>query len=159
MRLEYVQDVALVLFVLIVMTTDWRAHRIPNVATYPAMLIGLVLAALVAFPGELGANGLLDHLAALVAAFVLTAPLYATGGLKAGDVKLLMAVGSLKGLTFLFSAALLGALFGGAFAVGYIVVQRLARGREMREILRTFIPYGVALGLGALVALAVGVGG
>lgn len=150
------QDVALVAFAATVIATDWRWRRIPNWATYPAMLLGLTFAALVATPGALFVGGLIDHAAALVAAFVLTAPLYAGGGLKAGDVKLLMAVGALKGLVFLFWAAVYGALLGGAIALGYLVVSRLVTRRPLRELLRTFIPYGVALGLGALVALVVG---
>jgi prepilin peptidase CpaA len=156
--LELVQDAALVAFVAIVVTTDWRSHRIPNVVTYPSMLVGLVLAAFETFPGGILAGGFLDHLAAIAAAFLLTVPLYATGGLKAGDVKLLMAVGGLKGIAFLFSALVFGAILGGLIAVGYIAVQRLGRGRSMSEILKTFIPYGVALGLGALLALVVEVG-
>lgn len=155
-----VQSVLLAAFALTVMWTDWRTRRIPNQITYPAMLVGLVLAAIVAFPGAPLGGGFLDHLVAIVAAFVLTYPLYAMGGIKAGDAKLLMAVGALKGTVFLLYAAILGVLFGGVIAVGYIAVRRVAAmagGREatMGQLMRSWIPYGIALGLGALVALAV----
>ena len=34
-----VQDVVLVAFVVTIVVTDWRWRRIPNVATYPTMLV------------------------------------------------------------------------------------------------------------------------
>lgn len=158
MTWQSLADVVLAVFALYVMTTDLRSHRIPNHATYPAMLAGLAFAALAEFPGSLGSGGFVDHLAALALAFVVTYPLYAMGGLKAGDVKLLMAVGALEGAGFLFVAAIWGALIGGVIGIVYVAVARVRSGRPLRDIVRTFIPYGVALGLGALVALALKVG-
>ena len=159
-ELTVVQNVLLVAFVLTVMWTDWRTRRIPNVVTYPAMLVGVVLAGLQAFPGAFFDRGLLDHVAGVVIAFVLAYPFYAAGGMKAGDGKLLMAVAALKGTVFLLYAAVLGALIGGFIAIGYIAVRRiaaLASGRAVTigQLMRSWIPYGIALGLGALAALAV----
>jgi prepilin peptidase CpaA len=160
MTIELAQDAVLAIFALVVMVTDFRWRRIPNVVTYPAMLIGLALAALERFPGEiLGAPaGFIDHLLALVAALALLYPLFSARAMKAGDVKLLMTVGALKGLLFLFWSFVYGALIGGVVALLYIGVQRLARRRDLREVLQTFIPYGVSLAAGSLVALAAGVG-
>lgn len=167
MTVELVQDFVVAVFALVVMVTDFRWHRIPNVVTYPAMAIGLALAALQRFPGELrspfgaspgGSGGFLDHLAALVLALVLLYPLFSARAMKAGDVKLLMTVGALKGLLFLFWSFVYGALIGGVVALVYVGVQRLARGRGLRDVLQTFIPYGVSLAAGSLVALVVGVG-
>lgn len=155
---ELIQNVGLVAFVAIVVTTDWRSHRIPNVVTYPAMLVGLVLGAIEHFPGAPLGGGLLDHAAGVVVGLLATLPLYAAGGLKAGDVKLLMAVGALKGLGFLFWTLVFGALLGGLIAIGYIGVQRVIRKRSVVAIMKSFIPYGVALGLGALAALAIELG-
>ena len=53
MTVELAQNFVLAVFALVVMVTDFRWRRIPNVVTYPTMLIGLVLAALERFPGEL----------------------------------------------------------------------------------------------------------
>ncbi len=156
MSIELVTDYVLIVFALTVMATDWRWQRIPNVVTYPTMLIGLVLSAASAFPGEIGAGGLIDHAAATILALAALFPLYSMNAMKAGDVKLLMAVGALKGLVFLFWAFVYGAVIGGFVAIAYIVYQRLIRGRRLDEVLRTFIPYGVSLALGALVALAAG---
>jgi prepilin peptidase CpaA len=149
--------VLVVLFVT-VMYTDWRWLRIPNAVTYPVMLIGLFLGALEAFPGQLFVTGFLDHLVALVLAFALSYPFYAAGGLKAGDAKLLMAMGAVRGVSFLLVAAVYGALLGGVIAIGFIVVRRLrpAAGEPntMGKVMKTSMPYGIALGLGGLLALA-----
>ncbi len=155
----------LVALFLVVMYTDLRWLRIPNVVTYPTMLVGLVLGAVEAFPGGLFVNGLLDHVLALVLAFAISYPFYAGGGLKAGDAKLLMAIGAVRGTSFLLAAAVYGALLGGVIAVGFIVARRFARpatGAEpatMAKVMKTSMPYGIALGLGGLVALALELGG
>ncbi len=152
------QDAILVAFVVTIIVTDWRSRRIPNVVTYPTMVIGLVLSVVEGFPGGMFSSGLLDHVAGLVLAFLISYPFYAAGGLKAGDGKFLMAVGALRGTSFLLQAAIWGALIGGLIALGFIGARRLAalRAHEnttMGAILHTWIPYGVALGMGALVAL------
>ncbi len=148
------------MLLLAVMYTDWRYLRIPNAFTYPAMVIGLVLGAFEALPGDLFVGGLADHVAGLVLAFAISYPFYAARGLKAGDAKLLMAIGAIRGINFLLYAAVYGALLGGVIAVGFIVTRRLAPpvqgtpANTMSRILKSSIPYGVALGLGGLIALA-----
>ena len=159
-----VEDVILVAFVVAVVYTDWRYRRIPNAFTYPVMAAGLVLGALEGVPGELMAKGLFDHVAGLVVGFLVAYPFYAGGGLKAGDGKFLMAVGAVKGTLFLFQAAVWGALIGGVIAIGFIVARRVAAqragsGETIGGLLHTWIPYGVALGLGALVALGIEIRG
>jgi len=127
------------------------------------MAAGLVLGALEGVPGEAFANGLLDHIAGLVVGFLVAYPFYAMGGLKAGDGKYLMAVGALRGLGLLLGGAVYGALLGGVIALGFIAVRRLrpANGADatMGGVMKTWIPYGVALGLGTLVALALELSG
>ena len=150
----------LVVLLLIVIYTDWRWLRIPNVVTYPAMLVGLVLGAFEGLPGAPFGGGFLDHLVALVVAFAFSYPFYVAGGLKAGDAKLLMAIGALRGTPFLLYAAVYGALIGGVLAIGFIAVRRLrqpadgAAPNTMASVMKTSMPYGIALGLGGLLALA-----
>jgi Flp pilus assembly protein protease CpaA len=129
------------------------------------MLVGLALGAVesagpAGFPGRVLSGGLLDHVVGLAVGFLVAYPFYAAGGLKAGDGKFLMSVGALKGTTFLFQAAVWGALIGGVIAIGFIVARRVAArragtGETIGGLLHTWIPYGVALGLGALVALGI----
>jgi prepilin peptidase CpaA len=150
--------VLLVAFLVTVIVTDWKWRRIPNVVTYPAILAGVALSAF-AGVGAVGSGGVLDHVAAVVLAFLFSYPLYAAGGLKAGDAKLLMTIGALRGTTFLLGAAVYGALLGGLAAVALIVWKLLARpgaGQRrpaLRDVLKSWMPYGVALGAGGLVAL------
>ncbi|HEY6959780.1 MAG TPA: prepilin peptidase [Candidatus Limnocylindria bacterium] len=150
----------LVVLLLIVIYTDGRWLRIPNVVTYPAMLVGLFLGAFEGLPGSPFAGGFLDHLVALVIAFAFSYPFYAAGGLKAGDAKLLMAIGAVRGSVFLLYAAVYGALIGGVLAVGFIAVRRLrqpadgAPANTLSGVMKTSMPYGIALGLGGLLALA-----
>ena len=126
------------------------------------MLLGLLLGALEALGGiGVGApfqGGFLDHLSGLVVAFLVCYPFYASGGLKAGDAKMLMAIGSLRGSVFLLYAALYGALAGGALALVLIAFRRISPPEtEVADpfwrLMKSRIPYGVALGIGALVAL------
>ena len=158
-----VEDAILVAFVVAVVYTDWRYRRIPNAFTYPVMLAGLVLGAVEALPGEAFVNGLIDHVAGLVVGFLVAYPFYAMGGLKAGDGKYLMAVGAMRGLGLLLVGAVYGALLGGVIALGFIAVRRLrpANGAtaSMGGVMKTWIPYGVALGLGTVVALALELAG
>jgi prepilin peptidase CpaA len=163
-----IEDLVLVVFVVTIIVTDWRWRRIPNAVTYPTMLVGLALGALesagpAGFPGSVFAathGGILDHVVGLAVGFLVAYPFYAGGGLKAGDGKFLMAVGALLGTLFLLQAAVWGALVGGVIAIGFIVARRVAAaragtGETVGGLLHTWIPYGVALGLGALLALAI----
>jgi len=157
--LRVIENVTLTALLLTVMYTDWRFLRIPNMFTYPAMLVGLVFGVLEGLPGDLFTHGLVDHVAALILAFAISYPFYAAGGLKAGDAKLLMAIGALRGVNFLLFAAVYGALIGGVLAVGFILRRRLARPvagaapNTLSGIMKSSIPYGVALGIGGLLAL------
>jgi prepilin peptidase CpaA len=163
-----IEDLVLVVFVVTIIVTDWRWRRIPNAVTYPTMLVGLALGVLestgpAGFPGSVFAathGGILDHVVGLAVGFLVAYPFYAGGGLKAGDGKFLMAVGALLGTLFLLQAAVWGALVGGVIAIGFIVARRVAAaragtGETVGGLLHTWIPYGVALGLGALAALAI----
>lgn len=142
----------------VVIVTDWRWQRIPNQITYPTMLIGLVLGLFEGIPGTPFVGGALDHAAGLGLAFLVCYPFYAAGGLKAGDAKMLMAVGAVRGSVFLLSTALYGALAGGVLALVLIGIRRLAPPEtEVADpfwrLMKSRIPYGVALGVGALIAL------
>ena len=159
--LRLAQNGLLAAFLVAVMVTDWRWTRIPNSLTFPGILIGLALSAVSGW-GAVGAAGLLDHAVAVGAAFLVCYPLYALGWMKAGDVKLLMTVGALRGTAFLLAAGLYGSLLGGVLAIVLIAGRRLIPperpgGGRVRTVLKSSIPYGVALGAGGLVALVVDV--
>ena len=149
----------LVAFLAVVIYTDARFTRIPNLITYPTMVVGLIFGVFEGFPGAFFDKGFIDHLAALVLAFALCYPFYAFGGLKAGDAKLLMAIGAVRGTGFLLGSALYGALLSGIFAL-FVIAFRLMRPapdggpNSMAKVMKSWMPYGVGLALGGLVALA-----
>ena len=149
----------LVVFLAVVMYTDARWTRIPNVVTYPTMVLGLIFGVLEGFPGTFFGGGFIDHLAATVLAFAFAYPFYAFGGLKAGDAKLLMAVGAMRGTGILLASALYGALLSGLIAIGVIAFRMMRPAPDggpnsMGKVMKSWMPYGVGLSLGGLVALA-----
>ena len=150
---------------------DWRWNRIPNLLTYPAMLAGLVLGTFAAFPGAVGTVGALDRVAALIGAFVVLYPFYAGRLMLAGDLKFLMAVGALRGVSFLLAAAFYGAIVGGVIALLYLLLAprrlappdaeptaaqaamlRLVPGR-LRPLMGSKMPMGIGLAIGAIIVL------
>src|SRR5687767_2077545 len=91
---------AAVAAVTLALATDLRARRIPNWLTGGSALVGLLAGFwLHGPPGGLSAltGGLLG--------FALLLPFYALGGVGAGDVKLLAALGTLIGPHDLLSVA------------------------------------------------------
>jgi prepilin peptidase CpaA len=95
---------------------DLRTRRIPNKLTLPAILFGLALHLVRGGPVELG----LSALAGLIAGGVFLL-FFLAGGMGAGDVKLMTAVGCLLGTghikDVLISTVLIGAVMGIALAI------------------------------------------
>lgn len=86
------RDLGLTVLVVVVAIFDGKFRRIPNRIVFPAMLIGSI--SHLGWPGELGrAAGAIG----IAVGFLLLLFPYAAGGMKAGDVKLLMAIGAFIG--------------------------------------------------------------
>lgn len=104
--------VAAVIWAMVAAAWDLRTRRIPNWMTFPAALLGMVLN--LALGGGAGlwrsALGTLTGLALLIVPFAM-------GGMGAGDVKMLAAVGAIGGPAFAFSTFLYGSIAGGAIAL------------------------------------------
>ena len=95
---------------------DLKCQKIPNFLTFPSMIIGILGASLYA-----GMPGLYFSLAGTAVGFFLLLIPYAAGGMGAGDVKLMMAVGSFLGPKGIFVAFLFTALVGGMYALLFIL--------------------------------------
>lgn len=108
-------DVILLMLVAVCALTDLRTGRIYNWATVPAAAAGLALGFALNGPGGLwlGLQGLLLGLG------LLFIP-YLGGHVGAGDVKLLGAIGALKGPSFVLYAGLWGAVAGGVLALAVL---------------------------------------
>jgi prepilin peptidase CpaA len=122
---------ALLIAVLVIcFVTDWQRGKILNVVTFPAMLAGLALNG--AFGGLTGLGWAL--LGWAVGMGIQWVP-FMLGFAKAGDVKLLAAVGALKGWSFCLFGFLYGAI---AFS---LLLPWLAKKGELKGVLDTLKTY------------------
>jgi prepilin peptidase CpaA len=118
----------LVALVLAVAFFDIRERRIPNFLVFPAMLIGIVLDLLWFFQRDWGhLDGPLGGLKGIAMGFLLLLIPYAVGGMKAGDVKFLMAIGAFVGWRGAVSVLLAAVLFYPIMALIFVVRERKAR--------------------------------
>lgn len=117
-----VRDLALTVLVIVVAIFDGKLRRIPNRIVFPAMLIGSI--SHLGWPGELGrAAGAIG----IVVGFLLLLFPYAAGGMKAGDVKLLMAIGAFTGGWGVVEVLLVTLLCYPALALFAVVRERKSR--------------------------------
>jgi prepilin peptidase CpaA len=92
---------------------------VPNWLTFPMIASGWIFN--LAF---FGWEGIAVSLVGTVVGLGLLLPLYAIGGMGAGDVKLLAGVGAWVGGTVTFYAFCLSAVVGGVIAVGMVLYRR-----------------------------------
>ena len=93
---------------------DVKSRRIPNFITFPAFLFGLALHLALG-----GWKQLLSAFAAGIICGLVFLVFYIAGGMGAGDVKLIMAVGCIAGLSHIAYLLVLTAISGGVMAVIY----------------------------------------
>jgi prepilin peptidase CpaA len=146
---------------------DWRTQRIPNYLTYGGALAGIVFQTAV-----MGWAGLVQALLGLFLGLVLLLLPYILGGMGAGDVKALAALGAWLGPMGCFSVFCYMGLAGGLMSLGvlirngtlwnylrrgWILLHNLVLCRGQKIIVETLtptseltpgLPYGVAIALG-----------
>lgn len=143
---------------------DLVSHRLPNYF----LLLGLIVAfgwqAWAAGWSGVGAGG-----AGLLTGFALFVPLYALGGMAAGDVKLMAVVGSFLGVTGTLWAGAYSLMAGGILGVLYLLYRgslgkflvrywAMATTRshipaEETDAARHRFPYAIAIAIGTLLSL------
>jgi prepilin peptidase CpaA len=110
---EFVYPAAASLCALVACVFDVKSRRVPNFLTLPAILFGLLL--------HLTRDGwqqlLTSALAGLICGVVFLV-FYLAGGMGAGDVKLITAVGCIAGLSNIGYVLALTAIAGGVMAIG-----------------------------------------
>lgn len=91
---------------------DGRQLRVPNWLTFPMILSGLVYSACVG-----GWAGLGDGLTGMCVGLATLLPLYAVGGMGAGDVKLMAGIGAWLGASATWNAFVVSVIVGAVMAV------------------------------------------
>lgn len=159
---------AAVTCVIIAAILDVLTHKIPNWFTVPSALLAVILNSYL-----YGIKGFSSSIVGLVTGFLLLFFIYRLGGMGAGDVKLLCAIGAFLGPKLVFYSFIWTALAGGVFAL-ILVIYKRALSQTFRNlkilvfswILRTprkdltiknqsliKLPYGVAIAVGVILAI------
>jgi prepilin peptidase CpaA len=164
-------DCLLIVLIFSAAVTDFLRKKIYNFQTYPAMIAGLLLGFLYG-----GWKGGLASAAGLGAGIAILFIFFIVGGLGAGDVKLLGAIGALKGAQFVIWTMFYTGLAGGAVALAVIVWKGTYRQTWMNlsilirhplmfmrspgssrtqtdEQALQYLPYGLVISIGCLWAL------
>jgi prepilin peptidase CpaA len=105
-------------FVFVAVASDVRCHRVPNLLTLPALF-----AAVLASPWTGGAGGPLEALAGAALGFALLVGPYAIGGMGAGDVKALMALGAWIGPRATLGTSAWALIAAGTFALAWLALR------------------------------------
>ncbi|WP_455387708.1 A24 family peptidase [Petrachloros mirabilis] len=116
--MEPVMVAALAVVLVTAIGTDLRSSRIPNWLTFSAMGFALVGHAWLG-----GISEVLFGLAGIGAGLGLLLIPYVSGGIGAGDVKLLAAIGAIVGPYGALLSGLLAIMVGGAYAIGAMCYQ------------------------------------
>jgi prepilin peptidase CpaA len=150
--------------------SDVRSNKIPNLVTIPFAISAVVLHTF-----SNGLDGFLFSTAGMATGIALLVLPYFMGGMGAGDVKLVGAVGSFLGAKATLGAFLFIAIAGGIYSLGLILIRQDAFKGFFREkllvlssmvILRQYVPiqsessgqkprlkYGVAIAFGTMTYL------
>lgn len=131
------------------------------------MLAGVVLNSL-----HNGQEGLINSIYGLITGLSIFLIPFLFGGIGAGDVKLMGAIGSLTGPAFALGTGILGSIIGGFMAVG-VLIKRKILAASLKKMFHSLtgrghlpdmfkeseynpkIPYGVAISLGAIILTAI----
>jgi len=120
---------------------DWWKFKVPNKLTFPIILSGWVLGLANSFGLGAGEGTIWSALVGTFFGMALLLPIYAIGGMGAGDVKMTMGFGSWIGAFYGFSSRLpsgqesgcigiiwwafaAGSIVGGIIAIGMMMVRR-----------------------------------
>jgi prepilin peptidase CpaA len=142
-------------FLAAAVTTDMLSRSIPNVLVILMLFCGIALQAL-----SLTLSNVLWSLAGVLVGFLVLIPFYAFGGMGAGDVKLLAALGSFLGPWGTFVAGIGTLLVGGVLGLG-VIYWRTFHARSTNPAIESLpsradpvdLPYSLAITAGAMIAV------
>ena len=163
-EIELARHICLLALSVVCVYTDLARGKLYNGVTLSALALGLASAFLLDATGT-GSPHLKSAVISAALGGGLLFGLYLLGGMGAGDVKFMAAVGALgAGWTFVLLAMVYTALVGAAIAIGVLIWQgHLLEGlKESSRAFFTFkagkrvgkphitVPYGVAIGIGTM---------
>jgi prepilin peptidase CpaA len=132
--------------------TDLRARRIPNALSLGGAALGLLINGT-----SFGLTGVLLALLGSALCLACFLPLYLAGGMAAGDVKLMGAVGAFLGPLNGFVACAFALMAGGSLGMLYMFVRRRASlqpsAANGTAAALGKIPYAGAIAVGAVAAV------
>jgi prepilin peptidase CpaA len=115
---ELIPLFAVALTTLAASVTDLWKFKVYNVLTLPTLILGVVVSAILG-----GWSGFGSSLLGAALGFGLLVVFFAVGGVGAGDVKLLTAVGAWLGPYLTYQVFIASALFGGIYALILVFLQ------------------------------------
>lgn len=119
-------------------THDIRTRRIPNNLTGPAILCGLAMHFALGGAAELGRSCVAGIIAG--ALFLI---FFVVGGMGAGDVKLMAAIGCLSGMTYIGEIVLGTVIAGAAIALALALHRRILR-ETLANVLDLVLHHSIA---------------
>ena len=153
-----IQTIILLLISILGGIYDWKSRRIPNWLTFGTFCLALLVNIF-----NLKMNGVLNCIFGFIVGILLLIIPYLMGGMGAGDVKLLGAIGSLVGykniILIFFYSAICGSLMGLIwiiFTPGHL--KFLITTGQLLPIVdkKQKLPYGIAISMGTILYIILG---
>src|SRR2546425_8761422 len=116
------QDAVAVGIAVVACALDLRTHRVPNTLTFGAAFVAFIFSSVTG-----GTGGAASSVMGWIVATAIWLPIYALGGLGAGDVKLIGAIGAWLGPADVIHAAMYSAVAGAVMALALAIVRGCVR--------------------------------
>ncbi len=116
MEIEFI----LLVFLIVCSFTDLKYKKVYNIISLPTIIIGFVLNFI-----NYGTKGVKHSLIGAFAGFIFLFLFFLLDGVGAGDIKFLIAIGSLKGAKFVINGIIYGAIFAGIFTFVLLIYKKL----------------------------------
>lgn len=133
--------------------SDVKTRRIPNLLTLPGIFLGFILNTILS-----GFNGFKLSLFGFLIGFCFFLIFYLIGGMGAGDVKLMGAVGAIMGYPLIinvFIFTVISSFIIIIFMFFPIILNSVISKNysNLKSIRKTYIPYGLAISLGTFITI------